>query len=206
MPGGREPHLARHGPATSPHSALPSPHNRNDQELGNRVPQGTLLREFSFGHARQLESVLGEHLIALAGRSEPLAGIEAQAFHRHRLAAAPGVRACQAGRLLWPHEDRGSLLRNCRPCHGTEKISSPSIHAQESAPRSREHLETLNAPCYPKPSVANKLGMAASLHPSTLLPSLVSGFRPSRPPLARWGSSATRRVTPGRCGIRLNIK
>src|SRR2546421_8204347 len=40
MPGGREPHLARHGPATSPHSALPSPHNRNDQELGNRVPEG----------------------------------------------------------------------------------------------------------------------------------------------------------------------
>ena len=31
---------------------------------------GTLLREFSFGHARQLESVLREHLCALAGRAE----------------------------------------------------------------------------------------------------------------------------------------
>jgi hypothetical protein len=41
---------------------------------------GTLLREFSFGHARQLESVLREHLVALAGRTELLAGIEAQAF------------------------------------------------------------------------------------------------------------------------------
>jgi hypothetical protein len=41
---------------------------------------GTLLREFSFGHARQLESVLREHLIALAGRTELLAGIQAQAF------------------------------------------------------------------------------------------------------------------------------
>jgi Transposase DDE domain group 1 len=41
---------------------------------------GTLLREFSFGHARQLESVLGEHLVALAGRTELLAGIEDQAF------------------------------------------------------------------------------------------------------------------------------
>ena len=30
---------------------------------------GTLLREFSFGHARQLESVLREHLVALAGRT-----------------------------------------------------------------------------------------------------------------------------------------
>jgi hypothetical protein len=41
---------------------------------------GTLLREFSFGHARQLESVLREHLIALVGRTELLAGIETQAF------------------------------------------------------------------------------------------------------------------------------
>ena len=41
---------------------------------------GTLLREFSFGHARQLESVLREHLCALTERSELLAGIEQQAF------------------------------------------------------------------------------------------------------------------------------
>ena len=41
---------------------------------------GTLLREFSFGHARQLESVLREHLIALAGRAELLAGLDQQAF------------------------------------------------------------------------------------------------------------------------------
>src|SRR3954469_23828842 len=41
---------------------------------------GTLLREFSFGHARQLESVLREHLVALAGRAEVLAGLDEQAF------------------------------------------------------------------------------------------------------------------------------
>jgi hypothetical protein len=41
---------------------------------------GTLLREFSFGHARQLESVLREHLIALTRRTELLAGIDQQAF------------------------------------------------------------------------------------------------------------------------------
>ena len=41
---------------------------------------GTLLREFSFGHARQLESVLREHLVALAERTELLAGIDEQAF------------------------------------------------------------------------------------------------------------------------------
>jgi hypothetical protein len=41
---------------------------------------GTLLREFSFGHARQLESVLREHLITLAERTEVLAGLGQQAF------------------------------------------------------------------------------------------------------------------------------
>jgi hypothetical protein len=41
---------------------------------------GTLLREFSFGHARQLESVLREHLAALAERTELLAGLADQAF------------------------------------------------------------------------------------------------------------------------------
>jgi hypothetical protein len=41
---------------------------------------GTLLREFSFGHARQLESVLREHLVALAARTEVLAGLDEQAF------------------------------------------------------------------------------------------------------------------------------
>jgi Transposase DDE domain group 1 len=41
---------------------------------------GTLLREFSFGHARQLESVLREHLVALAGRTEVLTGLDEQAF------------------------------------------------------------------------------------------------------------------------------
>ena len=41
---------------------------------------GTLLREFSFGHARQLESVLREHLVALCERIELLAGIDEQVF------------------------------------------------------------------------------------------------------------------------------
>src|SRR4051812_22373870 len=41
---------------------------------------GTLLREFSFGHARQLESVLREHLVALTARAEVLTGLDEQAF------------------------------------------------------------------------------------------------------------------------------
>ena len=41
---------------------------------------GTLLREFSFGHARQLESVLREHLGALCERAELLPGADVRAF------------------------------------------------------------------------------------------------------------------------------
>lgn len=41
---------------------------------------GTLLREFTFGHARQLESVLGSHLASLAGAVALLRGAAQQAF------------------------------------------------------------------------------------------------------------------------------
>ena len=41
---------------------------------------GTLLREFTFGHARQLESVLREHLVALCGRVDLLPGADQTAF------------------------------------------------------------------------------------------------------------------------------
>src|SRR5271168_602698 len=41
---------------------------------------GTLLREFTFGHARQLESVLREHLVALCERVDLLAGADQQVF------------------------------------------------------------------------------------------------------------------------------
>jgi hypothetical protein len=41
---------------------------------------GTLLREFTFGHARQLESVLSEHLCALAARIDLLPGADVRVF------------------------------------------------------------------------------------------------------------------------------
>src|SRR4029077_13577535 len=41
---------------------------------------GTLLREFPFGHARQLESVLREHLVALCGRVDLLPAAAEQVF------------------------------------------------------------------------------------------------------------------------------
>ena len=41
---------------------------------------GTLLREFTFGHARQLESVLREHLVALCERVELLPGVGQDVF------------------------------------------------------------------------------------------------------------------------------
>jgi hypothetical protein len=41
---------------------------------------GTLLREFTFGHARQLESVLRAHLVALCGRVDLLPGADRWVF------------------------------------------------------------------------------------------------------------------------------
>ncbi|WP_446221250.1 IS1380 family transposase [Nocardia sp. IBHARD005] len=41
---------------------------------------GTLLREFTFGHGKQLESVLGTHLVALAGRVDLLPGAAVRCF------------------------------------------------------------------------------------------------------------------------------
>src|SRR6185312_2301690 len=41
---------------------------------------GTLLREFTFGHARQLESVLGAHLVALRAHVDLLPGLDQRAF------------------------------------------------------------------------------------------------------------------------------
>jgi len=41
---------------------------------------GTLLREFTFGHARQLDSVLSAHLVALCERVDLLPGAEVRAF------------------------------------------------------------------------------------------------------------------------------
>src|ERR1700737_4812696 len=41
---------------------------------------GTLLREFTFGHARQLESVLGAHLVALCAHVDLVPGAAVRAF------------------------------------------------------------------------------------------------------------------------------
>jgi hypothetical protein len=41
---------------------------------------GTLLREFTFGHAKQLESVMGEHLLALGVRTDLLPGASVRTF------------------------------------------------------------------------------------------------------------------------------
>ncbi len=41
---------------------------------------GTLLREFTFGHARQLESVLRDHLVALCARVDLLPGADERVF------------------------------------------------------------------------------------------------------------------------------
>jgi hypothetical protein len=67
---------------------------------------GILLREFSFGQANQLAAVAREHLIALAARTGLLPGSGERMFLGHRLPAAPGLRAPEAGRLVRARQDR----------------------------------------------------------------------------------------------------
>jgi hypothetical protein len=71
---------------------------------------GTLLREFSFGHARQLESVLRHHLIALTERTELLVGIDDQVF----------VDIDSPLRPMYGHTKQGV-------CHGHTKIAGKQV-------------------------------------------------------------------------------
>src|SRR4051812_7969148 len=67
---------------------------------------GTLLREFTFGHARQLESVLREHLVALAERTELLAGLADQAFVDIDSLLRPVYGHAKQGASYGAHQDR----------------------------------------------------------------------------------------------------
>jgi hypothetical protein len=67
---------------------------------------GTLLREFTFGHARQLESVLREHLVGLCERVDLLPGAQERVFIDIDSLLRPGLRARQTRRLLRAHQDR----------------------------------------------------------------------------------------------------
>ena len=75
---------------------------------------GTLLREFTFGHARQLESVLREHLVALCERVDLLPGVGQEVFIDIDSLLRPVYgHAKQA--LLRAHQDR----RQTDPAQGT---------------------------------------------------------------------------------------
>ena len=85
---------------------------------------GQFLREFTHGHCAQLASVARAHLVNLATRTDLLAGIEDPGVHRHRFAAAPGVRARQAGRQLRAHQDR----RQAGPAQGPVAVGDHDQH------------------------------------------------------------------------------
>jgi hypothetical protein len=50
---------------------------------------GTLLREFTFGHGKQLESVLRAHLLALVVRADLLPGVRTRCFSPATLRSPP---------------------------------------------------------------------------------------------------------------------
>ena len=75
---------------------------------------GTLLREFTFGHARQLESVLREHLVALCARVDLLPGAEEQAYVDIDSLLRPVYGHAKQGAVLRAHQDR----RQAGPAQG----------------------------------------------------------------------------------------
>ncbi|EUA23528.1 putative tnpC protein [Mycobacterium xenopi 4042] len=80
-------------------------HTRVFNEVYAPSTLGIFLREFTFGHTKQLAAVAREHLIALAARTRCWLAPTSGCFG-HRLAAAPGLRPRQAGRLLRSCQDR----------------------------------------------------------------------------------------------------
>lgn len=85
---------------------------------------GTLLREFTFGHARQLESVLREHLVALCQRVEVLPGSDTQVFIDIDSLLRPRLWSRQTGRLLRAYESRGET----GPAQGSVPVGDHDQH------------------------------------------------------------------------------
>ena len=67
---------------------------------------GQFLREFTFGHSRQLASVSRAHLVALIGRTGCLPGIAERCFVDIDSLLRPVYGHGQAGRQLRAHQDR----------------------------------------------------------------------------------------------------
>ena len=86
---------------------------------------GTLLREFTFGHARQLESVLREHMVALCERVDLLPGAAQEVFIDID-SLSPGLRARQQGASFGT--PRSPANRSCaRDCPRWPPRSAPQV-------------------------------------------------------------------------------
>ena len=105
---------------------------------------GTLLREFTFGHARQLESVLGEHLAGLCERVDCCPAPDERAFVDIDSLVRPVYGHAQTGRILRAHQDRWEAGLAQR----TLTVWSP-----RSAPhrRARDHRRSGYVPGKPTP-------------------------------------------------------
>ena len=86
---------------------------------------GIFLREFTHGHTRQLSAVLRRHLVALAERTPVSGRHRAAGVHRHRLAAAPGLRTRQTRRVVRPHQNRRQERFCAGACHPWRSRSPP---------------------------------------------------------------------------------
>jgi len=114
----------------------PRAYRRDEDTLGGvYVPStiGTLLREFTFGHARQLESVLREHLAGLCERVELLPGPDTRAFIVIGLLARPVYGRAEQGASYGHSKIAGKQL--------LRKGLSPSVIARLTADGGRQVQE-----------------------------------------------------------------
>ena len=98
---------------------------------------GTLLREFTFGHARQLESVLREHLAALGERVDLLAGADV----RHSSMSTRCCVRCTGA----PNRARTRRLTSCpQACGGVRGgVKKCGVASGNATVRVRRHPPVL---------------------------------------------------------------
>ena len=112
---------------------------------------GTLLREFTFGHNRQLESVLREHLISLASRTDILPGLVDHAF----------IDIDSLLRPVYGHAKEGASYGHAKiagkkDSHRSQRYSAPPIPHRSSPgcgyEQAKPHRVKAQAGWSPKPS------------------------------------------------------
>ena len=142
---------------------------------------GTLLREFTFGHARQLESVLRDHLVALCERVELLPGaVEQPVF----------IDIDSLLRPVYGHAKQGAS-------YGHTKIAGKQILRKGLSPLATTISTAGSAPVIAGMRLrAGKTGSAKGA--GRMVAQAIGTARAATEPVGRSWSAATRPTAPAR--------